>query len=65
MLHVYGVEIEKVEGKHIDEMTEEEKIHLVEECGDNGEEYTLQGWFDYLNADMIDTENYYWLVLNY
>ena len=46
-------------------MTEQEKIDLVEKHKDNGEVYTLEGWFNYLNADQIDTENKYWIPLNY
>jgi hypothetical protein len=66
MLRIYGIDIDTIpEGKHVNELTEEEKIELVEQNKDNGEVYTLEGWFNYLNSDKIDTENMYWLPLNY
>lgn len=68
MLRVYGIEIDKCEGicaDDITQMTEQEKIDLVLAHKDNGEVYTLDAWFNYLNNDGIDTENYYWVVLNY
>ena len=66
MLRIYGIDIDTIpEGKHVNELTEKEKIDLVEQNKDNGEVYTLEGWFNYLNADQIDTENKYWIPLNY
>ena len=68
MLRVYGIEIDKCEGicaDDIAQMTEQEKIDLVLAHKDNGEVYTLDAWFNYLNNNGIDTENYYWVVLNY
>ena len=66
MLRVYGINIDgSVRAADIAEMTEQEKIDLVEKYKDNGEVYTLESWFNYLNADQIDTENMYWVALNY
>lgn len=66
MLRIYGISIDAIpEGKHVNELTEEEKIALIEQDDWDVEVYTLEGWFNYLNADQIDTENMYWLPLNY
>ena len=63
MLRIYGVEIDKVpEGKHINDLTEDEKIKLAEHTT---EIYTVEAWFNYLNEDGIDTENLYWFPLNW
>jgi len=66
MLRIYGIDIDgSVRAADIAEMTEQEKIDLVEKHKDNGEVYTLEGWFNYLNADKIDIKNKYWIPLNY
>lgn len=63
MLRIYGVEIDKIpEGKHVNELTEDEKINLAEHTT---EIYTPDAWFRYLNDDGIDTENFYWFPLNW
>ena len=50
MLRVYGIDIDgSVCAADIAEMTEQEKIDLVEKHKDNGEVYTLEGWFNYPN----------------
>lgn len=66
MKRVYGIEIDgSVCADDIAAMTEQEKIALVEKHKDNGEVYTLDAWFNYLNNERIDTENMYWVVLDY
>lgn len=68
MTRVYGIDIDLCDdicADDIAQMTEQEKIDLVLAHKDNGEVYTLDAWFNYLNNDGIDTENYYWVVLNY
>lgn len=62
---VYGVEIDKCVGINADdigEMTPEQKKELIAKVGTD-EEYTIDGFFYYLNNNMIDTENKYWIVV--
>lgn len=66
---VYGIVVGGTHGHNADSLsllTNEEKLAVVaaarEENEDEVEEYELNKWFYYLNADMIDTENYYWFV---
>ena len=72
-MKVYGVSIdhcislEKNTGKHIDadvirEMNEAEKQAFGMVHCDTDQVYTLEAFFYYLNADMLDTENYYWIM---
>jgi len=62
---VYGVDIDKCNGINADdigEMTPEQKKGLIAKVGTD-EEYTIDGFFYYLNNNMIDTENKYWIVV--
>ena len=60
---VYGIEAGcGFNADDIRDMTDAAKKELVEKSNTD-EVYTLEAWFNYLNADMIDTENYYWVVI--
>ena len=66
MKKIYGISIDEVTLDELNEMTEDEKIALVDRTAkENGDEYTIEGFLYYLNNDMIDTENMYWIALNY
>lgn len=65
---VYGIKLEQaaayeLNADSIAELTDEEKRKLIEECRlyDN-QMYPFDDFFYLLNADMIDTENYYWFI---
>lgn len=64
---VYGIEISLddcgINADSILEMTDDEKRELINKYGVENEVYVLETFFYYLNADMIDTENYYWVVV--
>lgn len=70
-MKVYGVSIDYLK-KHalcvcagtIHEMIDEEKKDFVRVWGDQDQIYTLEDFFYYLNANKLDTENYYWVVLD-
>ena len=63
MVRIYGVPVcEETRKLALDELTEDEKIALVNKYCDD-EMYTLGGFFNYLNNDGIDTENMYWIPL--
>lgn len=65
MLRIYGVKIDKIQKAFYD-LTTKDKIELIEKYSEpNGDVYTPEAWFNYLNQDGIDTENYYWFLLNY
>lgn len=63
MTRVYGIEISKVHGKDITNLSAVDKQKLVDKYWNDGEVYTLEGFFNYLNTDSIDTENYFWIVI--
>ena len=44
------------------DLTPEQKKGLIAKVGTD-EEYTIDGFFYYLNNNMIDTENKYWIVV--
>lgn len=60
---VYGISIDKTNEHNIynvQGLTNEEKEELIN--NEDLEVYTLEGFFYYLNEDMIDTENMYWFI---
>ena len=63
---VYGIGIGVVKdlnAQKLQEMSIEDKRKLIEEHQlYDGEMYTMDSFFYYLNSDAIDTENYYWFV---
>ena len=67
---VYGVSIDRLHnnavGTNADDiqaMSDKEKLEFVNVWGYEDQVYTLDAFFYYLNADMLDTENYYWIVI--
>ncbi len=67
---VYGVSIDHLHnnavGTNADDiqaMSDKEKLEFVNVWGYEDQVYTLDAFFYYLNADMLDTENYYWIVI--
>lgn len=64
MTKVYGVEIGKMQKAYYD-LTNKDKLELVEKYSEpNGDVYTPEAFFYYLNQDGIDTENYYWFLFD-
>ena len=64
MTRVYGVEIEKMPKAFYD-LTNKDKLEMVKKYSEpNGDVYTPEAWFNYLNQDGIDTENYYWFLFD-
>lgn len=69
-MKVYGVSIDYLQ-RHaqcviagtIHEMNDEEKQDFVRVWSDQDQVYTLEAFFYYLNAGMLDTENYYWVAV--
>ena len=62
---IYAIEIEACEGYNandIDLMLPNDRRKFVEQYGD-GEAYTLEGFLYYLNEGMLDTENYYYVLV--
>ena len=58
---VYGISIDNApQGVNVANLTDEQKQELIETA--DLEVYTLEGFFYYLNEDMIDTENMYWFI---
>lgn len=64
-MKVYGVRIDEVNvnASDIREMTDEEKCGFAYRNHDEDQVYTLEAFFYYLNSDMLDTENYYWIAV--
>lgn len=69
-IKVYGVSIDHlsnnavcVNATSIHEMSDAEKQDFVDVWADQDQVYTLEAFFYYLNADMLDTENYYWVAV--
>ena len=62
---VYGVRIDEVNTNayDINEMNDEEKWDFVCRNHEEDQVYTLDAFFYYLNANMLDTENYYWIMI--
>lgn len=63
---IYGLNIEKcgnVCAADILDMSDEQKHELIEKAGIEEQVYTIEGFFYYLNADMLDTENCYWVAV--
>jgi len=70
-MKVYGVSIDYlknhalcVSAGTIDIMDNEEKKDFVRVWADQDQVYTLEAFFYYLNANMLDTENYFWVPLD-
>lgn len=67
MTRVYGIKIALdgcgINADSILNMSEREKMDLIAKAGVDGEVYEIDSFFYYLNADMIDTENMYWVVV--
>lgn len=67
MARVYGIKIALdgcgINADSIQQMTDEQKRELIEKAGVDGEVYEIESFFYYLNTDMIDTENMYWVVI--
>ena len=69
-MKVYGVNINYLRKNALcvtagtfPEMNDEEKKDFVRVWGDQDQVYTLETFFYYLNSDMLDTENYYWVAV--
>lgn len=66
---IYGLKIDlcddNIYADAIYQMSDEEKQELINAYGAKHalDVYTLDGFFYYLNADMIDTENMYWVAV--
>ena len=69
-MKVYGVSIDHLSNNavcanatSIHEMSDAEKQDFVDVWAYQDQVYTLEAFFYYLNADMLDTENYYWIAV--
>lgn len=56
---VVGFNVENNTKSELDNLSDNEKHKLY----DAGMSYSLSNFFNLLNADLIDTENYYWYVI--
>lgn len=67
MKRVYGIKIALdgcgINADSILNMSDKEKRDLIAKAGVEDEVYEIESFFYYLNADMIDTENYFWIVV--
>lgn len=66
MVRIYGIPVKVMDPleKPIAEMSNDEREELLAKYEDNAEPYTLSRFFDYLNADMINTKEYYYLPID-
>ena len=66
MVRIYGIPVKVMDPleKPIAEMSNDEREELLAKYEDNAEPYTLSRFLDYLNADMINTKEYYYLPID-
>ena len=63
---VYCIDADKCRDINADDildMSDEEKQALIDKAGVPEQVHTIEGFFYYLNSDMIDTETCYWVIL--
>ena len=63
---VYCIDADKcrnINAGDILDMSDEEKQALIDKAGVPEQVHTIDGFFYYLNSDMIDTETCYWVIL--